>query len=240
MGSARLARDRPDARGVEHRLKRSIENSIDPAHNEYVHDTHGFSGERDDYRVHELDIKVTERGVGFSNKMHAPPLADAKMRTESGRAAATFIEAATGHHGPSSVWTYIHPTPTHKLHQYLYETPIDATHTQVSLLTMRNFMIAPEDDQRMMTRNLYVAEQDRKVLEDVLPVETPMGNTHEVFMPADVPIAKYREFCSTWEARGWRIDVDALMSARRRAYAIPSPARRANKGFVIDAVPLMP
>ena len=40
--------------------QRSIENGIDPAHNEYVHDTHGFSGEREESR--EARRAPTPRG----------------------------------------------------------------------------------------------------------------------------------------------------------------------------------
>jgi phenylpropionate dioxygenase-like ring-hydroxylating dioxygenase large terminal subunit len=220
--------------------KRSIENSIDPAHNEYVHDTHGFSGERDDYRVHELNIKETAWGIGFFNKMHSPPLPEARMRAASGRTENAFIEAGTGNHGPSAVWTHIHPSPHAHIHQYLYETPIDETHTQVYLVTLRNFLTTEDDDKRIMDRNMYVALQDKAVLEDVEPVETPRTNTHEVLMPADVPIARFREFCKQWEARGWRIDMDKVAATRgRTAYAIPSPERRTSKGWVIDPVPLI-
>jgi phenylpropionate dioxygenase-like ring-hydroxylating dioxygenase large terminal subunit len=220
--------------------KRSIENSIDPAHNEYVHDTHGFSGARDDYRVHELNIKETTWGVGFHNKMHSPPLPEARMRAASGRTENAFIEAGTGHHGPSAVWTHIHPSPHAHIHQYLYETPIDETHTRVFLVTMRNFLTTEDDDKRIMERNMYVALQDKAVLEDVEPVETPRTNVHEVFMPADVPIARFREFCKEWERRGWRIDRDKMAALRGRvATAIPSPGRRQSKGWVIDPVPLI-
>lgn len=221
--------------------KRSIENSIDPAHNEFVHDTHGFSGANDDYRVHKLDVSETAWGVGFWNKMYSPPLREAKMRAASGREGDSFIDAGTGHHGPSAVWTHIHPAPTSFIHQYLYETPIDEGHTRLFLVTLRNFLTSAADDDRIMQRNLYVAAQDRAVLEDVEPVVTPRANTHEVFMPADGPIARYREFCRAWQAKGWRIDMDKVIADRGRvAYAIPSPARRQSKGWVIDPVPLMP
>lgn len=221
--------------------KRSIENSIDPAHNEYVHDTHGFSGSRDEYRVHDLKLQETPWGIGFFNKMYSPPLAEAKMRAESGRTQDGFIEAGTGHHGPSMVWTHIHPTPHTFIHQYLFETPIDATHTQIFLVTLRNFMTTDADDKRMMERNLYVAAQDQKVLEEIEPVGTPSTNTHEVFMPADVPIARYRDFCKSWEARGWRIDEEKAATHRsHKIFAIPSPERRTSKNFVIDPVPLRP
>ena len=45
--------------------ERSIENGLDPAHNEFVHPTHGYEGERDDYDVPEFDVKDTEWGSGF-------------------------------------------------------------------------------------------------------------------------------------------------------------------------------
>jgi len=39
----------------------------------------------------------------------------------------------------------------------------------------------------------------------------------------------------------WRIDVDEVDRNRRKvAYAIPCPARRESKGWVVDAVPLIP
>lgn len=220
--------------------KRSIENSIDPAHNEFVHDTHGFGGDNDDYRVHDLNMVEDEWSTGFWNKMFAPPLKEEKMREASGRTENTFIDAGTGHVGISSVWTHIHPTPKTFIHQYLFETPIEEDKTQFYLVNLRNFLIESEHDQRMMDRNLYVAGQDKEVLEGVEPVVTPRDNIHEVFMPHDHPISRYREKIKTWEARGWRIDTDEVERTRKRvAYAIPSPGRRDAKGWVIDSVPLL-
>ena len=42
--------------------KRSIENGIDPAHNEFVHPTHGYSGGRDDYKFEARKPVVTGMG----------------------------------------------------------------------------------------------------------------------------------------------------------------------------------
>jgi len=53
--------------------KRSIENGIDNAHNEYVHPTHGFKGMRDDYQLPPLDLIETEWGTGFRAEREAPP-----------------------------------------------------------------------------------------------------------------------------------------------------------------------
>ena len=57
----------------------------------------------------------------------------------------------------------------------------------------------------------------------------------------DKAIGRYREFCQQWEDKGWRLDVQKINADRDRiAYAIPSPARRENKGWVLPAVPCLP
>jgi phenylpropionate dioxygenase-like ring-hydroxylating dioxygenase large terminal subunit len=223
--------------------QRSIENGIDAAHNEYVHPTHGFSGERPDYKISPDEWRWLDDqwGTGFFNKIMAPPLAEQKMREASGRETSGVIEAGTGHHGVSMIWTYIYPTPAIKIHQYLFETPIDESHTSLYLVNLRNFLTEPEHDARMTGRNEYVALQDRDVLLDVRPVLTPGKNTAEFFTPADRSIAMYREKLKRWENRGWRIDVDEVARNRRRvAYAIPCPARREVRGWILDPIPLRP
>ena len=221
--------------------KRSIENGIDPAHNEFVHDTHGMKGENENYKVSELDIRETDWGTGFFNKAYAPPLAEKKMREASGETKNRTIDVGTGHHGPSSVWTFINPTPVMHIFQYLYEVPIDETHTRLYLITMRNFMQDDLYDDTIKERNQYVAFQDRDVLFNLHPKVTPRVNTKELFTPSDYPVGRYRERLKEWQARGWRIDsdkVDAL--GAHTAFAIPSPKRRERKGWVIDAIPLLP
>jgi phenylpropionate dioxygenase-like ring-hydroxylating dioxygenase large terminal subunit len=222
--------------------RRSIENGIDPAHNEFVHDTHGFSYRNEDtYRVPPLKLVETEWGSGFFNEVFVPALAEEKMRKASGRNEPGYIRAGTGHHGVSSVWTFINPTPTMHIYQYLFETPIDEDRTSLYLVNLRNFLVDPSEDTRMMTRNEVVATQDRDVLCDVRPVMTPRTRTKEFFTPADAAIAKYRDKLQAWEDRGWRIDTEAVRRAwRRAAFAIPGPARRAQPGWVLEPVPLVP
>ena len=221
--------------------KRSIENGIDSAHNEFVHPTHGFSGSWEEYHIEPLKLEETEWGTGFFHTRKAPPLPDRKMRAASGRTEDAMIETGTGHYCPASLWTYIHPSKDMFIHQYAYETPVDASHTRIFLINLRNFLIEEEHDARMKERNQYVAFQDRDVLERMRPVITPRANVHEVFVEADSPIARYREKIKRWESWGWRIDSDRVEAAKDRvAYAIPSPRRRASKGWVLDPVPLVP
>ncbi len=218
-----------------------MENGIDPAHNEFVHPTHGFSGEREDYKVKPPELIHTDWGTGFWGRPYVPPLAEKKMQKASGRTGNTTISAGTGHVGVASIWTFIHPMPDMKIHQYLFECPVDDSNTSLFLVNLRNFLIESEDDERMKGRNEYVALQDRDILLAVHPVLTPETRTKELFMPSDSPIGAYRDKLKQWETRGWRIDVDEVDRNRRKvAYAIPCPARRESKGWVVDAVPLIP
>ena len=222
--------------------KRSMENGIDAAHNEFVHPTHGFSGERDDIdiQVPGPELEETEWGVGFFAEREAPPLADKKMHEVSGRTGNAVVRAGTGPHGISSLWTYIYPTPDMKIHQYLFETPIDACHTSLYLVNLRNFMLEPADDERVMERNENTAQQDRTVLTAVRPVLTPETRTRELFTPADSPIGRYRDRINEWEDRGWRIDTDEVARNEKKvAYAIPCPDRRHSKGWVLDSIPVV-
>lgn len=222
--------------------KRSIENGIDPAHNEFVHPTHGFSYKNEDtYKVKPVKLVETEWGSGFFGSSLVPALADKKMAEVSGRDGPGVITSGTGHHGISSVWTFINPSPTMHIYQYLYETPIDETHAKLYLVNMRNFLVEPGEDPRMMDRNQYITLQDRDILVNLQPKLTPQLPNRELFMPSDMCVGRYRQFLQTWENRGWRIDIDRVNHDRKRvAYAIPCPARREVKGWVLEAIPLLP
>jgi phenylpropionate dioxygenase-like ring-hydroxylating dioxygenase large terminal subunit len=223
-------------------FRRLLENALDPAHNEYVHPTHGFSGEREDYFVPELQVEDRAWGSGFITTYYAPPLKDEKMKSATGRAENAVIHAGTFHHGPTNLITYIHPTGQSFIHQNVFKTPIDGYRQKSFLIQTRNFLLGPEHDTRFAERNAVVRNQDIAVLRDVEPRLAPETNSHELLMPADKGIARYRERLAEWEARGWRIDEPRVAASREKAaYAIPSPARRAEpKGWVLEAVPLLP
>jgi phenylpropionate dioxygenase-like ring-hydroxylating dioxygenase large terminal subunit len=218
--------------------ERSIENGIDPAHNEYVHDTHGFSGEREEeYRVGDMRMEETAWGRGFWHTFQAPPLPGELQQYRPGEGK---LEAGTGYHGTNQVWTYIHPAPNYLIHQYLYERPIDEQTTHLYLVCERNFALEAKSDAYVIERNQYVANQDLKIISSLHPVMTPDTNTKEFMVPSDKCILLYRESQKSWEQQGWRLDVDEIARHRGKvAFAIPSPARRDHKGWVLDAVPLL-
>ena len=225
--------------GFAANYERSIENGIDPAHNEYVHDTHGFGGENEEYKVNEmrLDNRGSDWGQGFWHTFKAPPLPEGEMRDL--RDQAGDLEAGTGYHGPNHVWTYIHVSPEFWLHQYLVERPIDENNSYVYLICMRNCVLEEKSDEYVMQRNQYVAEQDIVIIENLHPVVTPDTNTKEFMTPSDKCILIYREQLKEWDAKGWRIDSRAVEAAGPHvAFAIPSPERRNQKGWVLDQVPL--
>jgi phenylpropionate dioxygenase-like ring-hydroxylating dioxygenase large terminal subunit len=221
-------------------FQRSIENGIDPAHNEFVHDTHGFKGEREEYRTPDVVLEETEWGTGFGTWIEAPALPEAAMQKASGRSVDGMMWAGTGHEGVSSIWTFIHPSEHMHIQQYVYECPVDENHVKIWLINMRNFLLEDEHDQRVMDRNEYVVMQDRDVLMKLRPVETPETNDKEMFMPSDLCVGRYRERLKEWEARGWRIDIETVrVNEKKVAYAIPSPSRKKRANWVLDAVPLL-
>lgn len=221
--------------------QRSVENGIDLSHNEFVHDTHGFSGENlQEYSVPAPELELTEWGLGFANDMYTPPSREQSIVSSvAARQHKAHVRVATGHHGPASVWTRIAISATHRIHQYLYERPVDRENTVLYLVNLRNFLLEPEGGQRMIDRNRYVVEQDLGVLQGIRPALRDRRNPRELLVPADGAIGKYRERLRDWEARGWRLDVDAMEADRGAAWAIPSPARRQLRGWVIPAAPLV-
>jgi phenylpropionate dioxygenase-like ring-hydroxylating dioxygenase large terminal subunit len=219
--------------------RRTLENGLDPAHNEFVHTTHGFSGTEGDSRVPDLNVEEQPWGCGFMTTYYSPPLQDERMKAAAGRKGDAVVTAGTFHHGPACMVTRINPGPGYAINQNVYKTPIDSTSVRTFLVQTRSFLLEPEHDGRFTERNKFVREQDLAVLTALQPFFTPETNNHELLMPSDRAVARYREFLQQWEALGWRIDEDALArDGQRVARAIPSPARREQpRGWVLDPVP---
>lgn len=221
--------------------QRIIENGLDPAHNEFVHPTHGMSGEDPDYRVNELRMQEEAWGWSFMHTYRGTSTKSFLTRFNEKKTVAP--EAGTGHHGPNQMVTKIHINETKWLHQYIYETPIDEFHTHGFLVNMRNFVLPKILDRAVSKRNMLVAEQDRVIVERLAPQRTPRRAPTELLMPADKIVALYRQRMREWEYRGWRLDVEALNRRRERGdnvTVIPSPARRESSAWVLDPAPLLP
>ena len=235
---------------VDYYYERSIENGLDPAHNEYVHPTHGHSGEyEEEYKMTELrPHKNDEWGRGFMSTFDAPPLRNALMRAM--KRTRGKMEAGTGTCGPNQMWTYIHITPKFWLHQYVFEAPIEENKTRLFLLSFRNNIFLKSSalefvnrilDKKINERNVAIAKQDIVVMNPLAPRLTPPSRSKELMMPADRVILEYRDKLNEFESRGWRIDLAALRRTREEGcviHALPSPERRISKSWVLDPVPL--
>lgn len=230
---------------VNYYYERSVENGLDPAHNEFVHPTHGFSGiNRETYNVREYDTEDHRQGWGFwfMHRFNAPPLKGktwGKTRQQTGD-----LYAGGGTYGPNTLITHINiqPKPDHKgFRQYFFEQPVDESHTRIFFLNMRDFMTEPEHDGPIHARNKVIAKQDIDVLEHLYPLMTPTSNTKEVLMPADKAIVAYRDWLAKFDEKGWRIDWEEFKrrNGKDTAFAIPSPARRGSGNWVLEPVPLV-
>jgi len=95
-------------------------------------------------------------------------------------------------------------------------------------------------DETIMERNLIIAHQDIDVMKNLRPFVTPASMTKEILLPADAIIGKYRSTLKEFDKKGFKIDVRTLKNQEHHtAYAIPSPARRTEKNWVLDPIPLL-
>jgi phenylpropionate dioxygenase-like ring-hydroxylating dioxygenase large terminal subunit len=237
---------------VDFYYERSIENGMDPAHNEFVHPTHGFSGRnRDTYRVNEVEIEEHRQGWGFWwwHMFDAPALPQGNHPTAvegstpwgDTKTARSPARVGGGSYGPNVMPTYINLTPEKRMHQYFFEQPVDVNKTRIFFVNIRNFLLEPENDGPIHARNKVIAGQDIAVLKEVYPTRTPVSNTKEVLMPADKPIAAYREWLRKFDGMGWRIDWEEFnrRNGKDNGFAIPCPARRTSGNWVLDPIPLI-
>lgn len=223
--------------------ERSIENGLDPAHNEFVHPTHGYQGiDRETYRVREFDVEDYPQGWGmwFLHRFDAPPLKGKVWK--DARAEGGELYAGSGTHGPNTMITEINVGPGMQFRQYFFEQPVSENETKVFFVNMRNFMLGAEHDGPIHARNKIIAQQDIEILQDVYPTLTPISNTKEVLMPADKAVVSYRDWLAKFDELGWRIDWESFAASNNgaTAYAIPCPARRTSKNWVLESIPLLP
>ncbi|GIK34782.1 MAG: hypothetical protein BroJett010_13410 [Gammaproteobacteria bacterium] len=228
---------------VPYYYERSIENGLDPAHNEFVHPTHGHSAiNRETYKVREHDVVEGDQklGIVFRHRYAAPGL---KHETWKGvDAPAADIYAGTETFGPNAMITQIEVAPGKMFRQYFIEQPVDDNRTRIFFLNMRNFLLDPDNDAPIHARNKVIAGQDIEILSEVYPLRTPISSTKEVHMPADKAVVGYREWLAKFDDNGWRIDWNEFKARNGKgdiAFAIPCPGRRTSGNWVLEPVPML-
>jgi phenylpropionate dioxygenase-like ring-hydroxylating dioxygenase large terminal subunit len=216
-------------------FERSIENGLDPSHNQFVHDLQGNV----QFRPETVQIAETEWRTAVTVGAIRPDpdtinLPELQTDDDSG-----IFGATTAHHGPNTLITEINLSAENALVQYFFEQPIDDSHTRIFFINMRNCMLEEDKDDYLQKINLAIADEDIRIVEELYPLRTPESSTREILVVGDECIGVYREHLKRWEERGWRIDRKTLRrNAGDVAYAIPSPARRESGNWVLDPVPL--
>ncbi len=111
---------------VDYYYERSIENGLDPAHNEFVHPTHGFKGiNRETYAVRDYEVTDYAQGWGmwFLHRFSSPKLEDKtwdQARTQGGD-----LYAGSGTHGPATMITEINDGPIHARNKIIAQQDIE-------------------------------------------------------------------------------------------------------------------
>lgn len=217
-------------------FERSIENGIDPSHNQFVHDLQG------NVRFQPDTVRIDESDWHTAVTIGAIPPDPGTTQLENLRTDDTPDDfgATTAHHGPNTLITEIRLSAENTFVQYFFEQPIDAEHTRIFFINMRNCMLEEEKDDYLQKINLSIADEDIRIVEELYPVRTPESSTREILVTGDECIGAYRAHLKRWEQRGWRMDLRTMRdNAGDVAYAIPSPARRESGNWVLEPVPLM-
>ncbi len=224
---------------VECNYERSMENGLDPIHNEFVHPKQGAPMLSEEQQATPVPMEEIPWGSKFymkypDKKDHNTELSSVKTGKRLGAAGSWF-------QGPNQLVTWIDISAENAFHQYLFEAPIDDGHTRIFFLNLRSWLLEDEYDDRIEKPTLEIVHEDVDILQQLSPIMTPPTNTKEILVPGDAVIVRYREWLSDWDARGWRIDGEQLEARKKHiAFAIPSPGRREGGNWVLDTVPLKP
>ena len=173
--------------------ERSIENGLDPSHNQFVHPAQGSARhEPDALKRRPLEMEDLPWGskfiVKFDNKHTGTEALQIDATTK-----VPEVHAGSGHIGPNQMITWIQFAEENKFHQYFIEQPIDENHTRIFFHNMRTFLMESENDERLRKVNLVVAKEDIAILEELDPVRTPESTAKEVLVPSDAAIVSYRQ-----------------------------------------------
>jgi phenylpropionate dioxygenase-like ring-hydroxylating dioxygenase large terminal subunit len=217
--------------------ERSVENGLDPIHNEFVHPAQGAPMLSDEQQSSTVPMEDIPWGSKFYLDYPAKKEVDTELNAvKSGK---RIGAAGSWFQGPNQLVTWIDISAENAFHQYLFEAPVDDSHTRIFFLNLRSWLLEDEHDMRIEKPTLEIVHEDIKILERLEPVRTPPTNNREIMVPGDTVIMRYREWLSEWDAKGWRIDFDRLQAEKGGvAFAIPSPGRRESGNWVLDTIPL--
>ena len=217
--------------------QRSVENGLDGAHNEFVHPLQGAPSIIETLRVRPLEVDDVPP---WGSEFMYPASGSTSEETKLIGAGEGETWAGSGHHGPNTLITRIEFSESKAFRQYFFEAPVSDNRTRIFFVNMRCFMMEPENDQRLIDVNMRIADEDINVIEALDPVRTPFSTAKELLTPVDKPIFRYRDYLKEWDNKGWRIDWKKLQELKGDvAFTIACPARRTEKNWILDTVPLL-
>jgi len=223
---------------VDAYFERSVENGMDPIHNEYVHPAQGSPA------VDENHFTVDEQDWGCRFEVAFGAYKEVQSRQKivaTSTDAPDGLRAGSWHIGPNTLVTGIHLPGDISFIQYFFEAPIDKKRTKIFFVNARNNTLEAEKDDWINSTFMNIAGEDRNIIENLWPRGTPDTLTKELLLPGDAAVVKYREYLKSWENNGWRIDWSTMLRNEDDvAYAIPSPDRRDSRNWVIDSIPVLP
>lgn len=219
--------------------ERSVENGLDPIHNEFVHPEQGAPTLSPEQQSTQPPMEDIPWGTKFY--MHYPTKNKEATQLDAVKTGKRVGAAGSWFQGPNQLVTWIDISAENAFHQYLFEAPVNGTSTRIFFLNMRSWLLEDEYDERIEKPTFDIVAEDIEVLQKLRPIRTPPTNSKEILIPGDAVILRYREWLSEWDANGWRIDTKQLEADRDDiAYAIPCPDRRESGNWVLDTVPLEP
>ena len=223
---------KPDPRDIRCYYERSVENGMDPYHNEFVHPSQGLP------KIIEETTRITEMDWGTHFIAAFGELQNKRSGEEELESDPNQLRAGSLYHGPNTLVTDIHFNAENAFIQYAFETPIDMEHTRVYLVNLRNCMLEESLDERVVEINRKVADEDVAILENLWPVRTPDTMTKELLTSGDEMIVRYRRHLDEWTDKGWRLDMKKMAEHDGAvAYAIPCPGRRESGNWILDEAP---
>ncbi len=213
--------------------QRSMENGVDPVHNEFVHPSQGSP------QAIPGTIEYPETNWGAGVKGRYTELSDKRTDKDGMKSNPDELSAGTWFHGPNTLITWVTFKETASLHQYFFEAPIDGDNTKIYFVNMRNFRMEAKYDENIRNANLGVTIEDIDILETLYPVRTPETRSREILTPGDKAVVSYRDYLDDWSGRGWQLDWKTMQANKGDiAYAIPSPGRHSSGNWVLETVPL--
>jgi len=217
--------------------ERSIENGLDPVHNEFVHALQGNIR----FRPDRMTVDTDQWGTKVHVRMDPPKAGTVQLEHLRDDDDLSHFGASSYHYGPNTLVTTITLSKYNCFVQYFFEQPVDDSHTRIFFINLRNCMLEEESDEKLLQINLAIADEDIKIVSELYPIRTPETASKEILTVGDECIGAYRKFLKNLEKQGWRMDLRAIRNTTGDiAYAIPSPERCTSKNWVLDTVPLLP